>query len=86
MITGFAGASIWTEDLSKLLLRSIQQRATQALINGVPHGRIFGEPPQPKPGKIMPVRPRFLSDQDEADVERMLHILKSAGRLDGEDQ
>lgn len=74
------------DDQCALLLRSIQQRATQALINGVPHRRIFGEPPQPKPEKVTPPRPRFLSDQDEADVERMLHILKSAGRLDGEDQ
>jgi len=69
-----------------LLLRLIQQRATQALINGVPHRRIFGAPPSPKPEKTAPPRPRFLSDQDEADVERMLNILKSAGRLDGEDQ
>ncbi len=69
-----------------LLLRLIQQRATQALINGVPHRRIFGEPPQPKPERVMPPRPRFLSDGDEADVERMLHILKTAGRLDNEDK
>jgi hypothetical protein len=69
-----------------LLLRLIEQRAAQALINGVPHNRIFGEPPQPKPERIAPPRPRFLSDQDEADVERMLQILKTAGRLDGEDQ
>jgi hypothetical protein len=74
------------EDQCKLLLRLIQQRSAQALINGVPHRRIFGDPPQPKPELSGPPRPRFLSDQDEADVERMLHILKSAGRLDGEDQ
>jgi hypothetical protein len=74
------------EEQCKLLLRLIQQRATQSLINGVPHHRIFGEAPQPKPQRMAPPRPRFLSDQDEADVERMLHILKTAGRLDGEDQ
>ncbi len=74
------------EEHCKLLLRLIQQRASQALINGVPHRRIFGDPPQPKVDKTGPPRPRFLSDKDEADVERMLNILKSAGRLDGEDQ
>ena len=74
------------EEQCKLLLRLIQQRATQALINGVPHRRIFGDPPQQSVGKSGPSRPRFLSDNDEADVERMLQILKSAGRLDGEDQ
>ena len=73
-------------DQCKLLLRLIQQRSAHALINGVPHRRIFGDPPQPKPERSAPPRPRFLSDQDEADIERMLHILKSAGRLDGEDQ
>ena len=74
------------QDQCNLLLRLIQQRAAQALINGVPHRRIFGDQPQPKPEKTGPRRPRFLSDQDEADVERMLQILKTAGRLDGEDQ
>lgn len=67
-----------------LLLRLIQQRAAQALINGVPHRRIFGDPPRPKPEKVTAPRPRFLSDEDEAEVERMLHILKTAGRLDEE--
>jgi hypothetical protein len=66
-----------------LLLRLIQQRSTQALINGVPHRRIFGEPAPVQPERTATVRPRFLSDQDEADVERMLQILKSVGRLDG---
>ncbi len=71
----------------KLLLRLIQQRSAHSLINGVPHRRIFGDPPPTqKPERTGPPRPRFLSDQDEADIERMLHILKSAGRLDGEDQ
>lgn len=69
-----------------LLLRLIQQRATQSLINGVPHRRIFGDRPQSKPERVVTPRPRFLSDQDEADVERMLHILKTAGRLDNEDK
>lgn len=72
-------------DQCSLLLRLIQQRAVQALINGVPHRRIFGDPPQSRPESSGPLRPRFLSDQDEADVERMLQILKSAGRLDGEE-
>jgi len=70
-----------------LLLRLIQQRATRALINGVPHSQIFGGLAQPaRTEEIAPPRVRFLSDQDEADIERMLRILKTAGRLDGEDE
>jgi hypothetical protein len=77
------------DDQCSLLLRLIQQRASQALINGVPHRRIFGDPPPQRPARTGPPRPprsRFLSDDDEADVERLLQILKSAGRLDGEEQ
>jgi len=69
-----------------LLLRLIQQRCTQALINGVPHSSIFGEPPQPKAGVAAPQPPRILSDEDAAEVERMFQILRSAGRLDNDDK
>jgi len=70
----------------RLLLRLIQQRCSRALINGVPHSRIFGEPPRPEPTVVAPPRPRFLSDQDESDVERMFQILKSAGRFGGDEK
>ena len=73
-------------DRCRLLLRLIQQRCTQALINGVPHSSIFGEPPQPKAGVAAPQPPRILSDEDAAEVERMFQILRSAGRLDNDDK
>jgi hypothetical protein len=73
-------------DQCRLLLRLIQQRCTHALINGVPHSRIFGETPQPKAEKAAPAPPRILSDEDAAEVERMFQILRSAGRLDSDDK
>ena len=73
-------------DHCRLLLRLIQQRCTHALINGVPHGRIFGETPQPRPEKAAPAPPRIVSDEDAAEVERMFQILRSAGRLDSDDK
>jgi hypothetical protein len=52
----------------------------------VPHGRIFGETPQPRPEKAAPAPPRIVSDEDAAEVERMFQILRSAGRLDSDDK
>ena len=69
----------------RLLLRLIQQRSTQALINGVPHIRIFGEPVQTD-STAPHARPRFLSDSDEAEVERMFQLLKSPGRMDSDEK
>jgi hypothetical protein len=73
-------------DQCRQLLRLIQQRCTQALINGVPHSRIFGEPAQPHVERPAPPPPRVLSDEDAAEVERMFQILRSAGRLDNDDK
>jgi len=70
----------------RLLLRLIQQRCAQALINGVPHSRIFGAPAAPAVEKPAPPPPRILSDEDAAEVERMFQILRSAGRLDNDDK
>jgi hypothetical protein len=73
-------------DHCRLLLRLIQQRCTHALINGVPHSRIFGEAAPAKAEKAAPVPPRIVSDADAAEVERMFQILRSAGRLDSDDK
>lgn len=69
---------------SNRLLRIIQQRSTGALINGVPYRQIFGETPQAPPAKMSSPRYRLLTEDDEAEVERLYHKLRSAGRLDPE--
>lgn len=69
---------------SNRLLRIIQQYSTCALINGVPHRQIFGETaPAPKDAQPAP-RVRILREEDEAEVERLYHKLRTAGRIDPE--
>lgn len=68
------------------LLGAVQQRSTQALINGVPYRQIFGEPAAPPPTPPMAApRVRLLTPEDEAEVERLYRELKRAGRFDPED-
>ncbi len=70
---------------SNRLLRMIQQRSTRALINGVPHAQIFGEPAEPARREALESpRYRLLTEEDEAEVERLYHKLRTAGRLDPE--
>lgn len=73
-----------TEQSNKLL-RMIQQRATMSLINGVAHRQIFGDPPK-ETTKEAPPAPqyRLLTEEDEAEVERLYQKLRAAGRLDPE--
>lgn len=69
------------------LLGMIQQRAIMSLINGVPYRRIFGDPVAEEAVKTdAEVRPRYrlLREEDEAEVERLYHKLKTAGHLDPE--
>lgn len=69
---------------SNQLLRLIQQRSSLALINGVPWRQIFGssepagKPPMPSP------RYRLLTEDDEAEVERLYRQLRAAGRFDAD--
>lgn len=72
-------------DTANQLLGAIQQRSTQALINGVPYRQIFGEPAAPPPPRMAAPRVRLLTPEDEAEVERMYLELKRAGRFDPED-
>jgi len=71
---------------SNRLLRMIQQRATLALINGVPHRQLFGESPRQKAAAAPQPAPKFrlLTDEDEAEVERLYQKLRTAGSLDPE--
>ena len=70
---------------SKRLLRILQQRSTQALINGVPHRQIFGELVEPPAKEPMPSpQYRLLNEDEEAEIERLYQKLRTAGRLDPE--
>lgn len=70
---------------SNRLLRMIQQRATRSLINGVPHRQIFGDPPKEEaPAALPSPQYRLLTEEDEAEVERLYQKLRAAGRLDPE--
>jgi len=68
------------------LNRLLQQNATESLINGVPYRQIWGEPVEPDPPrKPVPVpRYRLLTEEDEAEVERLYQKLKTAGHMDPE--
>jgi hypothetical protein len=68
---------------SNRLLRVIQQRCSLALINGVPWRRIFGAPAPEAEKPVLPSpRYRLLTEDDEAEVERLYHQLRTAGRFD----
>ncbi len=70
---------------SNRLLRMIQQRATKSMINGVPHRQIFGDPPKEETREAPPApKYRLLTEEDEAEVERLYQKLRAAGRLDPE--
>lgn len=68
------------------LCRMLQQSSTDALINGIPHRQIFGDPTEAKPvaKPVPPPRYRLLTEEDEAEVERLYQRLKTAGHLDPE--
>jgi len=63
------------------LLRHLFRNSRQALLDGVPHNKFWGEPPAaitPDPA----TRGRLLLPEDEAEVERLFQRLKTVGRLD----
>lgn len=69
---------------SNRLLREIQQRSTGALINGVPWRQLFAKPVEEQAGPLPAPRYHLLTEEDEAEVERLYHKLRTAGRLDPE--
>lgn len=73
-------------DRSQRLMRMMQQRAHLALIDGVPHSQIFGEPEEPAATRHNLVAPKIkiLTADDEAEVERLYQKLRTAGHLDPE--
>ena len=75
-------------DTSNELLGLIQQNSTSALINGIAWARIFGEPQEETAAQVPepPVRARILTDEDEAEVERLYQQLRTAGRFNDQDK
>jgi len=68
------------------LSRLLQQNATESLINGVPYRQIWGDPVEVEPPRKAATAPRYrlLTEEDEADVERLYQKLKTAGHMDPE--
>lgn len=66
------------------LLSLVQQNCALALINGVPYRQIFGEPVSEQQERRPAPRVRLLTEEDEAEVERLYQKLKTAGHLDPE--
>ena len=71
---------------SNRLTRILQQNATQALLDGVPYKDVWGlaESPQSVKQPMPSPRYRLLTEEDEAEVERLYQKLKTAGHLDPE--
>jgi len=71
-------------DSSNSLLRHLRRCATEALIDGVPHRRFWGEELSTRRGDRRPRPPacRLLREEDEAEVERLYRRLKTVGHLD----
>ncbi len=88
-------------EASNDLLTLIQQKSVSALINGIPWPRIFGEPQEPARERAQepaeetaaegtigrPSRSvKVLTDQDEAEVERLYQQLRTAGRFNDQEK
>jgi hypothetical protein len=69
-------------DSSASLLRHLRRSAREALLDGVPYRQFWGEPPASAPPRVAPLRYPLLRPEDEAEVERMFHRLKSVGHLE----
>lgn len=72
---------------SSRLLHDLSRHARLALIDGVPHHEVWGEPvalraaPVPEPEREA-VKYPLLTPDDEAEVERLFQRLKTVGHLD----
>ncbi|HPT27416.1 MAG TPA: DUF3093 family protein [Bryobacteraceae bacterium] len=75
-------------DTSNELLSHIQQHSVGALINGIAWARIFGDPQEEQVTQASdpPVRVRILTDDDEAEVERLYQQLRTAGRFNDQEK
>jgi hypothetical protein len=75
-------------DSSNELLSLIQRKSSCALINGIPWPRIFGEPEEERQDAVVEAAPKMkvLTDEDEAEVERLYQQLRTAGRFNDQDK
>ncbi len=74
-------------DSANSLLRQLRRNAREALLDGIPHRRFWGDVAPGASGRRNPPPPRYplLRPEDEAEVERMYQRLKTVGRLDRKD-
>jgi hypothetical protein len=71
-------------DSANSLLRHLRRCSREALIDGIPYRQFWGEG-MPGPGEPRPLaspRYRLLRPEDEAEVERLYHRLKTVRHLD----
>lgn len=71
-------------DSANSLLRQLRRGAREALLDGVPHRRFWGDVPPPGDTRQAADTPRYplMRPEDEAEVERLYLRLKTVGRLD----
>ncbi len=71
-------------DSANSLLRHLRRRSTQALIDNIPCSQFWGEDPgEPESPKKLPAPSyRLLREEDEDEVKRLYHRLKTVGHLD----
>lgn len=70
-------------DASNSLSRHIRRNAVAALLDGKPYAEVWGEPSRASERRPLPSpRYRLLTEEDEAEVERLYQRLKSVGNLD----
>lgn len=70
------------ENSSGGLLRNLRRFAREALIDGVPYRQFWGEAASAASKKAPAPRSPLLLPDDEAEVERLFHQLKSVGRFE----
>jgi hypothetical protein len=69
-------------DSSTSLLRHLRRYSREALLDGIPYRRFWGEPGVASRQQPPAIRYPLLRPEDEQEVERMYQRLKSVGRLD----
>lgn len=70
-------------DSSTSLLRHLRRYSREALLDGIPYRQFWGEAASERKQIIPPPRYPLLRPEDEDEVEKMFHKLKSVGRIDG---
>ena len=71
-------------DASNSLLRHMRRNSREALIDGIPWIQFWGEaiPAPVEKKEPAPAKYQLLRAEDEAEVERLLQVLKTVGHLD----